>query len=129
MGDNPPHRIAKDRYLEIVDEFLCTMEHGSTTAPSPIVFTVDVAGLHLVDPEVVDAAERSLEAKALARPGRLERIAVAAAAFGRDKAAASQSWRTGPAGRSPGAEEVRAAVVRDRGTMAAPTAPVGFGRR
>jgi hypothetical protein len=112
-----------------VDEFVCTMEHGSTTGPSPIVFTVDVAGLSLVAPEVVDAAERSLEAKALARPGRLGRVAAAAAAYGRDKAATSQSWRIGPASRSPGAEEVRAAVLRDRGASAAPTTPVGFGRR
>jgi beta-lactamase superfamily II metal-dependent hydrolase len=47
-GDNPPHAKAKQRYEEIaIDDFLCTQEHPSTTAPKPIVFEFDSAGLKL----------------------------------------------------------------------------------
>lgn len=42
-GANPPHRIAADRYEEIVDggHFLCTGEHPSEESPEPIVFELD----------------------------------------------------------------------------------------
>ena len=41
-GDDPPHRVAWDKYREMVgdDHTLCTGEHGSEEDPDPIVFEV-----------------------------------------------------------------------------------------
>ncbi len=55
-GDNPPHRLAAERYQEIASQFLITMEHGSADTPAPVVFEVDPAGLTLLDARVVKAA-------------------------------------------------------------------------
>jgi len=62
-GDDPPHRIAWDKYGEIVgdDQILCTGDHGSADDPDPIVFDVgDECGYTKPD------AERAMEESALA---------------------------------------------------------------
>lgn len=43
-GKNPPHRMAANRYQEIVeaDHFVCTMEWPSKEDPSPVVFGVEL---------------------------------------------------------------------------------------
>ncbi|MGO8745428.1 MAG: hypothetical protein ACLQNE_05510 [Thermoguttaceae bacterium] len=50
-GDNPPHKKARRQYEKIVQagHFLCTHEHPSEESPEPVVFTLDAAGLALVD--------------------------------------------------------------------------------
>jgi hypothetical protein len=129
-GDNPPHLKARDRYEEIVDEpVLCTMEHGSVDAPSAVVFEVDSAGVHLVEPALVEASARSAEKAFGDRPGRLGLVASKAAEYAQQKAAASPDWWKGPAARTPGPERLGQAVVADRGDDAAPTTAVGFGQR
>lgn len=45
-GDNPPHAIAKRKYLQIApDDFLCTHETPSEDDPSPILFEVNNSGV------------------------------------------------------------------------------------
>ena len=45
-GDDPPHLIARDRYIEIApDGFLCTGEHGDESQPDPIVIAVTESGI------------------------------------------------------------------------------------
>ena len=45
-GDDPPHLIARDRYIEIApDGFLCTGEHGDESRPDPIVIAVTESGI------------------------------------------------------------------------------------
>jgi len=71
-GDNPPHAKAKARYEEIVNEaFICTQEHGSETAPVPVVFTHTDGGLDYVGPDTAgqddDAASALASAVAAAR--------------------------------------------------------------
>jgi hypothetical protein len=121
-GDNPPHRLAANRYQEIVDEFVCTMEHGSTETPEPVVFEVDTEGLHLVDPQVVEKSARSLAGAFGPNSGRLGKIAAAAAL-------AALTYRAVKAAqtRPPGIDRVRAAVQEDRGGSSAPASVVGFG--
>lgn len=125
-GDNPPHLKARDRYQEIVDEpVLCTMEHGAADAPSAVVFEVDSAGLHLLDPAVVQASAHSVEKAFTARPGRLGVVASKAAQY------AQQTTAFAPATDAvlTGAERIGRAVAADRGDDAAPTSAVGFGDR
>lgn len=131
-GANPPHRAAADRYREIADRFLCTMEHGSTTAPAPIVFEVDAAGLRLLDPEVIEESARSVTKAFEATPNRLGQVAVAAAlaAAGAYGAYGAERWRARRAARSTsGIDRVRARVQEQRGGQTAPSGVVGFGRR
>lgn len=47
-GDDPPHRLARDKYAEIVDadHVLCTADHGSVDDPDPIEFSASEAGLY-----------------------------------------------------------------------------------
>lgn len=127
-GDNPPHVKARNAYETIVDEpVLCTMEHGSAGAPSPVVFEVTADGLRLLDADVV-AASRSEKAYAAA-PGRLRQVAASAAEYAQRKAAADPAWSQGGGGRQPGAERIARAVVSDRGDRTAPPEAVGFGQR
>ncbi|MGY1883980.1 hypothetical protein ACI799_01585 [Blastococcus sp. SYSU DS0753] len=124
VGANPPHRAAADRYKEIADEFLCTMEHGSESAPAPVVFEVDATGLRLLEPQVIDASARSVEKAFGSRPNRLGQIAAAAARYGAER------WQGGtvPPAQSGGADRVRDAVREQRGGTTAPSGVVGFGR-
>jgi len=68
-GDNPPHAKAKARYEEIVhDKFICTQEHGSKTAPLPIVFDNTDHGIKYSGPAAgADIASDLATAIALAR--------------------------------------------------------------
>lgn len=125
-GANPPHKMAADRYREIVDEFLVTMEWLDVNEPSPIVFGVSASGAGIVRDETVElAASASLSQEAafahsesrLARVlARASIVASAVAATGMTTAAAS------------GPEQVREATATDRGGDAAPETAVGFGQ-
>lgn len=50
-GDNPPHKKARQEYERIVNsgQFLCTHEHPSKESPEPLVFTLGVDGLAVID--------------------------------------------------------------------------------
>ena len=52
-GKNPPHRMAADRYREIVEagSFVCTMEWPSADDPSPVIFGVDADGARILRAE------------------------------------------------------------------------------
>lgn len=60
-GDNPPHAKAADRYKEIVDDghFLCTGEHPTTDAPTPIVFELGDIALELREDDGTKGAKSS----------------------------------------------------------------------
>lgn len=64
-GDNPPHRKARNRYEEIVnDEFLCTGEVSTPQQVQPIIFSVTANGIELdiEDYEMSESAETTLAA-------------------------------------------------------------------
>ncbi len=64
-GDNPPHRRARNRYEEIVnDQFLCTGEVSTPDQVQPIIFTVTANGIELEieDYEMSESAETTLAA-------------------------------------------------------------------
>jgi beta-lactamase superfamily II metal-dependent hydrolase len=82
---NPPHRAAADRYMEIADRFVCTMEHGTTASPEPVVFEVDAMGIKLLDPQVIEASARSVQKAFAAAPNRLGQLAAAAARYGAER--------------------------------------------
>ena len=106
-GDNPPHAKAKARYRELgIEDFLCTQEYGDINDPKPIIFTLTPGvGLEI---QPIEAKETgSLEKAAL--------VGIAAVAAGVI------------APKLVGI--LRAAIKRARGADAAPTKPVGFGRR
>ncbi|KQV03845.1 hypothetical protein ASC55_02405 [Microbacterium sp. Root322] len=125
-GANPPHKMAADRYREIADEFLVTMEWLDVNEPSPIVFGVSASGAGIVRDETVElaaSANLSKEAAFAHSDSRLATVlarasilAGAVAAFGTTAAAAS------------GPEQVRAATAQDRGGEDAPETAVGFGQ-
>ena len=127
-GNNPPHRMAADRYREIVDagNFLCTMEWPSKDEPSPVMFGVDAAGARILSDDVVELSARAAFEKAAAGPRRrLAAVAAAASAAGSLAAAGpaalplSTDTRTGP-------ERVQDAAAANRGAQA-PATTVGFG--
>jgi beta-lactamase superfamily II metal-dependent hydrolase len=130
---NPPHRLAADRYEEIADEFLCTMEHGSTAEPAPIVFEVASTGLTRLDPgSIAKAAQTEAKATGSTR-SRLQQVAAAAVAIGAAAAVASRSGRPRPGQTTkpapvPGIDRVLERVEQQRGGKKAPTGVVGFGR-
>jgi hypothetical protein len=128
-GANPPHRAAADRYKEITDDFICTMEHGSTTAPMPIVFEVDPTGARLLDPDVVEESARSVVKAFGPSPNRLGKVA-AAAALAAAAAYGAERWRgrAATSAQAPGIERVRERVQEQRGGQTAPSGVVGFGR-
>jgi len=64
-GDNPPHRKARNRYEEIVnDQFLCTGEVSTPKQVQPIVFSLTANGIELVieDYEMSESSETTLAA-------------------------------------------------------------------
>jgi hypothetical protein len=128
-GNNPPHRMAADRYREIVDSgrFLCTMEWPSKEDPSPVVFGVDASGPHIMDDDVVELSVKATVENAAARPRR-RLMAVAAAASAAGVLAAQRGEAgTSAADRRTGPQRVRDAVAASRGTATAPATTVGFG--
>lgn len=69
VGDNPPHRKARNRYEEIVnDEFLCTGEVSTPQQVQPIILSVTANGIQLEIEhyEMSEIAETTLAA-AIAR--------------------------------------------------------------
>lgn len=64
-GDNPPHRKARNRYEEIVnDTFLCTGEVSTPEQVQPIIFTATSTGIefHIENYEMSESAETTLAA-------------------------------------------------------------------
>lgn len=65
-GDNPPHRKARNRYEEIVnDAFLCTGEVSTPEQVQPIIFSATPNGIEL-DIENYDMSESALSTLAAA---------------------------------------------------------------
>lgn len=72
-GDNPPHRVARNRYEEIVgDEFLCTGEVSTPEWVRPIVVTATSGGVVLAggDYQMSESAESALAAAIASAEGR-----------------------------------------------------------
>ena len=124
-GQNPPHRMAADRYAEIADDVICTMSWVDENAPSPVVFGVDAEGARIIVGDLVKSADReaAYELATSASGQRFAAITAAAVAVGNaiPRAVAAAPSATGP-------ERVQAAVTSDRGGSQAPDTPVGFGR-
>lgn len=121
-GANPPHRKAADRYREITDEFVCTMEWGSEQQPSPVIFGVDATGAGVVPLAAAEKASLAAVSRSL-QPAGSRMAAVAGAAV-----RLAESLPRTPVDRQRGPDRVRQAVETDRGDEEAPDAPVGFGR-
>ncbi|TCK19646.1 beta-lactamase superfamily II metal-dependent hydrolase [Ancylobacter aquaticus] len=71
-GDNPPHRVARNRYEEIVNtEFLCTGEVSTPENVRPIIFSSTALGIVTdgEDYEMSDMAESTLMAAIAAAEG------------------------------------------------------------
>lgn len=124
---NPPHKMAADRYKDYADRFICTMEWPSAEDPSPVVLGIDANGAKIVEDEVVELSAKSVAvAKAAGRkPSRMSEVAAAATAAGRYGAGVVTVSETAA---MTGSERVQAAIKADRGSDAAPTTAVGFGR-
>ena len=124
---NPPHRMAADRYRDYADRFICTMEWPSVLDPSPVVLGIDANGAQIVEDQVVELSAKSAAVVKASggRRGRLSEIAAAATAAGRYAGGTVSVSETAA---MTGSERIQAAIKSDRGTEAAPTAAVGFGR-
>ena len=122
-GANPPHRMAKERYEDYADRFICTMEWPSIEDPSPVVLGVDDTGAHIVEDEIVE-----LSSKSTPRPGetrrRLAKVAAAATAAGLLARTVTAVRNTSVSGTA----RVTTAVRADRGSQDASSNTVGFGR-
>ena len=123
MGDNPPHAKAKARYIEIdlVEQFVCTMEWPETDEPQPVVFVLDEDGLTLRP-----ASATSVESART--DSRLALVALAAAALG-GLAGGYLASRQRSTPTTTGPTRIREAIKQTRGTTAAPGGVTGFGRR
>lgn len=55
-GDNPPHKKARSRYEEIIDNghFICTHEHADKKKPKPVIFELTNDGFSYKKPEKKD---------------------------------------------------------------------------
>jgi hypothetical protein len=51
VGDNPPHKKARNKYEKIVESghFICTHEYPSKDSPSPLIFLIGTDGLEFKD--------------------------------------------------------------------------------
>jgi beta-lactamase superfamily II metal-dependent hydrolase len=129
-GANPPHRMARDRYEEIADTFVCTMEWPTEETPAPVAFAVDATGVVLLDPqESIDLAAEPVS-KALSF-GRLAAVTAAAGAVAAEFArrrVQRKVERPGGVSEPRGASAVRRAITTDRGGNRAPARATGFGR-
>jgi len=71
-GDNPPHRVARNRYEEIVNNgFVCTGEVSTPDHVRPIIFTATAWGMTLAgdDYQMSESAEQTLAAAIAAAEG------------------------------------------------------------
>lgn len=127
-GHNPPHRKAHDRYVEIAEQFVCTMEWPNEQAPVPVTFVVDETGARLLDPS--ESAE--LAAKSVSKAASFGRLAAVVAAAGGVAVEVARHRRTGSKPSSgdgvAGTAGIRRATTRDRAGGRAPVRPAGFGR-
>lgn len=84
-GDNPPHAEAAKRYREIVadENFLCTAEHPSTSAPEPIVFEPGADGAVLRETAGEPASRASSTPAAVVTARGATKPAQTAVGFGR----------------------------------------------
>jgi hypothetical protein len=66
-GDNPPHRKARNRYEEIVnDRFLCTGEVSTPEQLQPIIFSITTSGIELqIENYVMSESAKSTLAAAI----------------------------------------------------------------
>lgn len=124
-GHNPPHRIAADRFQEIVDTFIVTATWGDASAPSPVVLGVDADGAAILPAAALEVAdeEARVELSAGRAGGRLAAVTSAAVRIAKSLPAVPAASST-----VTGAARVDAAVAADRGGSRAPDTPVGFGR-
>lgn len=119
-GKNPPHKMAFDRYSEIADDVLVTMEWLSVSEPSPIVFGVTPEGAGIVRDDVVELAAAESVSHAV-QPAASRLAAVIASATAVAKAVSeARIPNSGP-------DRVRGVTRADRGGEIAPQT-VGFGR-
>lgn len=122
-GANPPHKMAADRYREIADDFLVTMDWLDINKPSPIVFGVTADGAAIVRDETVElAAESAFASHAAAEPSRLAKV-LARASIVAEIVAAGGSAATVVGG----TDLIRETTTADRGGEKAPETAVGFG--
>jgi beta-lactamase superfamily II metal-dependent hydrolase len=121
-GDNPPHLIARDRYMERANDFICTGEYPTPSAPQPVVLAIGPDGLALVSTDGSGDVSHASKGVPLAVAGGLL-AAFAATAFARRRSASAAQ----PQGGS-GLDRVRDSVASSRGQDASPQQPVGFGR-
>jgi hypothetical protein len=132
-GDNPPHAVAKNRYLEIVespDKFLCTAEWPTREDPRPVAFGVGDDGLVLLDPVAVDQAEHEDGMQESLSKSAAVLVGLAAAPFAAEALRRWRARRTGSApapDRAPGLVRAREGVQASRGPNAAPSHPIGHG--
>jgi hypothetical protein len=139
-GDNPPHALAKARYLQILDsadQFICTQEWPDPEQPAPVVFGLGDGGLELLAPpqpgEQESAAAVRKHAAGPAVPagagtGILIALA-AAAAVGVARWLAGRRPAAPESAREAGLDRAQRAVASARGTSNPPRQPVGFGLR
>ena len=133
-GDNPPHAVARYRYLEIVarpELFLCTAEWPSAEQPRPIAFGVGADGLVLLEPTRLDLAEQEVGAQqSLTKAAAV--LAGLAAPFAVETLRRWRARRPGSAtapSAIPGLVRAKEGVQASRGPNAAPRHPIGHGLR
>lgn len=122
-GANPPHKMASDRYGEIADDFIVTMDWLDVNEPSPLVFGVTSEGAAIVRDETVElAAQESLSKRELAvAESRLAAVVAAATIVAKSVAGAKRQRVSGP-------DAIRSTIASDRGGENAPQTTIGFGQ-
>lgn len=148
VGDDPPHRLARDAYEEdvVTNDVLCTAEHPTVEDPRPVVFSLQPGvGLTLLDPEELaetvaqlayasETKTDSLSGNAAA-PRRLSLLATLGATSSVEPSQRTtpsphhpQDPSAGPAGGGDADRDaVHDAVARARGRSAGPPTSIGFG--
>jgi hypothetical protein len=103
------------------------MEWPSAENPSPVVLGIDANGATIVEDKVVELSAKSADiAKAAGRKRwRLAEVAAATTRAGRYAGGVVPVSETAT---MTGSQRVQAAIKADRGSDAAPTTAVGFGR-
>lgn len=71
-GALPPHAKAKEQYLKVTQNFLCTQEHPNKKSPEPIVFEMTVNGLTYNKPDGTKAVLPTLAEVVAAARGASE---------------------------------------------------------
>jgi beta-lactamase superfamily II metal-dependent hydrolase len=84
-GANPPHRVAADRYRELIEDghFVCTGDHPNAESPEPVVFEFDGEGYELRKTAEAKAVRKSRVPSAIEAARGATRPPQAAVGFGR----------------------------------------------